>query len=164
MIKENILNLLNKQINEELYSSYLYLSMSAYFSSINLDGFANWMRIQSEEEYSHAMKIYDLIIQRDGKITLTKIKDPKAVWKSPLDAFQDTLKHEQHISNLINEIVNLTIKEKDHATNQFFQWFVSEQVEEEANAKAIVYKLKMIGDTKGGLYMLDRELAQRSKS
>lgn len=162
MIKESVLNLLNKQINEELYSSYLYLSMSAYFSSINLNGFAKWMRIQSQEENNHAMKIYDYVLQRDGKVTLTKIKDPKAVWKSPLDAFQDTLKHEQHISNCINDIVNLAIKEKDHATNQFFQWFVTEQVEEEANARAIVDKLKMIGDTKSGLFMLDRELGQRS--
>lgn len=161
MLKEKILKILNKQVNEELYSSYLYLSMSNYFTALNFDGFAKWMRIQSQEEYQHAMKIYDFILQRDSKASLLKIEAPKAVWKSPLDAFQETLKHEQHISNCINNIVNLSIQEKDHATTQFFQWFVGEQVEEEAIASAILEKLKMIGDTKSGLFMLDRELSQR---
>lgn len=161
MLKSSILNILNKQINEELYSSYLYLSMSAYFSSINLDGFAKWMKIQSAEEYGHAMKIYDYVIQCDGKVTLKAINNPKSQWKSALEVFQDTLKHEQYISGCINNIVNLAIKEKDHATNNFFQWFVAEQVEEEANARNIVDKLKMIGETKSGLFMLDRELGKR---
>ncbi len=161
MLKASILNILNKQINEELYSSYLYLSMSAYFSSINLDGFAKWMKIQSAEEYGHAMKIYDYVIQCDGKVTLKAINNPKSQWKSALEVFQDTLKHEQYISGCINNIVNLAIKEKDHATNNFFQWFVAEQVEEEANARNIVDKLKMIGETKSGLFMLDRELGKR---
>ena len=161
MIKEKILKILNNQINEELYSSYLYLSMSNYFSSINLDGFARWMRIQSQEEYAHGMKIYDYILQRDGKATLTNIETPKAVWKSPLEVFQETLKHEQHISACINDIVNLAIQEKDHATTQFFQWFIGEQVEEEATATNIVEKMKMIGDNKNGIFMLDRELGQR---
>ncbi len=161
MIKEKIAEILNKQVNEELYSSYLYLSMSNFFSSLNLNGFANWMRMQSQEEYGHGMKIYDYILQRDGKVTLTKIDAPKAVWKSPLDVFQETLKHERHISSCINNIVNLAIQEKDHATINFFQWFVSEQVEEEANAVNIVEKMKMIGDNKSGLFMLDRELGQR---
>lgn len=161
MLKDSVLKILNKQINEEMYSSYLYLSMSAHFSSINLDGFAKWMRIQSQEEYAHAMKICDYVLQRDGKVTLTKIETPKSVWKSPLEVFQETLKHEMHISACIHQIVNLAIKEKDHATNHFFQWFISEQVEEEATASAIVEKMKMIGDTKSGLFMLDRELGQR---
>lgn len=161
MLKTNILNILNKQINEELHSSYLYLSMSAYFSSINLDGFAKWMRMQSAEEYGHAMKIYDYVIQCDGKVTLKAINNPKSQWKSALEVFQETLKHEQYISSCVNNIVNLAIKEKDHATNNFFQWFVAEQVEEEANARNIVDKLKMIGETKSGLFMLDRELGQR---
>lgn len=161
MLKDSVLKILNKQINEEMYSSYLYLSMSAFFSSINLDGFAKWMRIQSQEEYAHAMKIYDYVLQRDGKVMLTKIETPKPVWKSPLEVFQETLKHEKHISACIHQIVNLAIKEKDHATNHFFQWFVGEQVEEEATANAIVEKMKLIGDTKSGLFMLDRELGQR---
>ena len=158
MLKTNILNILNKQINEELYSSYLYLSMSAYFSSMNLDGFAKWMKMQSAEEYGHAMKIYDYVIQCDGKVTLKAINNPKSQWKSALEVFQETLKHEQYISSRVNNIINLAIKEKDHATNNFFQWFVAEQVEEEANARNIVDKLKMIGETKSGLFMLDREL------
>lgn len=161
MIKPKILNILNKQINEEIYSSYLYLSMSSYFSSLNLDGFAKWMRMQSQEENAHGMKIYDYILQRDGKVVLTKIETPKATWKSPLEVFQETLKHEQHISACIHNIVNLAIQEKDHATTQFFQWFVGEQVEEEANAASILDKVNMVGDNKGGLYMLDREMGQR---
>ena len=161
MIKPKILNILNKQINEELYSSYLYLSMSNYFSSLNLDGFAKWMRMQSQEENAHGMKIYDYILQRDGKVVLSKIETPKAIWKSPLEVFQETLKHEQHISSCIHNIVNLAIQEKDHATTQFFQWFVGEQVEEESNASNILEKMKMVGDNKSGLFMLDRELGKR---
>ena len=161
MIKDKIQKILNKQINEELYSSYLYLSMSNYFSSLNLDGFAKWMRLQSTEEYEHALKIYDFILQRNGKIVLTKIETPKATWKSPLEVFQETLKHEQYITGCINAIVNLANTEKDHATSNFFQWFVSEQVEEEENAMNILEKVKMVGDNKGGLFMLDRELGQR---
>lgn len=161
MIKEKILKVLNKQINEELFSSYLYLSMSNHFSSLNLDGFANWMRLQSQEEYAHGMKIYDYILQRDGKVVLTKIETPKATWKSPLEVFQETLKHERHISNCIHNIVTLANQEKDHATSNFFQWFISEQVEEEANAVNIVEKVKMVGDNKSGLFMLDREMGQR---
>lgn len=161
MIKPKILNILNKQINEELYSSYLYLSMSNYFSSLNLDGFAKWMRMQSQEENAHGMKIYDYILQRDGKVVLSKIETPKAIWKSPLEVFQETLKHEQHISSCIHNIVNLAIQEKDHATTQFFQWFVGEQVEEESNASSILEKMKMVGDNKSGLFMLDRELGKR---
>jgi ferritin len=161
MIKEKILKILNKQINEELYSSYLYLSMSNFFSSLNLDGFAKWMRMQSQEEYGHGMKIYDYILQRNGKATLAKIETPKAVWKSPLDAFQETLRHEQHISSCVNNVVNLAIQDKDHATTQFFQWFISEQVEEEANVINILEKMKMIGDHKSGIFMLDREMGKR---
>jgi ferritin len=161
MIKEKILTILNKQINEELYSSYLYLSMSNFFSSLNLDGLAKWMRMQSQEEYEHGMKIYDYIQQRDGKVVLAKIETPKAIWKSPLEVFQETLKHEQHITSCIHNIINLAIQEKDHATTNFFQWFVGEQVEEEANATNILEKMKMVGDNKSGLFMLDRELGKR---
>lgn len=161
MIKDKILKILNKQINEELFSSYLYLSMSAYFSSKNFDGFAKWMRLQSQEEYAHAMKIYDYVLQREGKVVLTKVETPKVVWKSTLEIFNETLKHEQHISACIHNIVNQAILEKDHATTNFFQWFVSEQVEEEATASSILEKVKMIGDSKNGLFILDRELGQR---
>lgn len=161
MIKDKIQKILNKQINEELYSSYLYLSMSNFFSSLNLDGFAKWMRLQSAEEYGHAMKIYDFILQRSGKVVLTKIETPKPAWKSPLEVFQDTLKHEQFITSCIDNIINAANADKDHATSNFFQWFVSEQVEEEETATNILEKVKMVGDNKGGLFMLDRELGQR---
>lgn len=151
----------NEQINEELYSAYLYLSMVAYFESINLPGFANWMRVQTQEEIVHAMKFYDYINQRNGRVALTALADPQIEWKSPMDAFEAAYKHELHITAKINELVNLAIEEKDHAANMFLQWFVNEQVEEEKNPLDIIQKLKMIKDSSDGLYMLDKELATR---
>ena len=152
---------LNKQINEELYSSYIYLSMCAYFESKNLSGFAKWMRMQSQEEYLHANKLYDYVIQKGGRVALTQIGAPKAEWKSVLEVFEDTLAHEKFISKCIDELVNLAHEEKDHATTNFLQWYVSEQVEEEANATKIVDDLKMVGENNYGIFMLDRELGQR---
>jgi len=151
----------NEQINEELYSAYLYLSMVAYFESINLPGFANWMRVQTQEEIVHAMKFYDYINQRNGRVALTALADPQIEWKSPMDAFEAAYKHELHITDKINELVNLAIEEKDHAANMFLQWFVNEQVEEEKNPLDIIQKLKMIKDSSESLYMLDKELAAR---
>jgi ferritin len=151
----------NEQINEELYSAYLYLSMVAYFESTNLPGFANWMRVQTQEEIVHAMKFYDYINQRNGRVVLTALADPQIEWKSQMDAFEAAYKHEVHITAKINELVNLAIEEKDHAANMFLQWFVNEQVEEEKNASDIIQKLKMIKDSSEGLYMLDKELATR---
>ena len=151
----------NEQINEELYSAYLYLSMVAYFESINLPGFANWMRVQTQEEIVHAMKFYDYINQRNGRVALTALADPQIEWKSPMDAFEAAYKHELHITAKINELVNLAIEEKDHAANMFLQWFVNEQVEEEKNPLDIIQKLKMIKDSSESLYMLDKELAAR---
>ena len=151
----------NEQINEELYSAYLYLSMVAYFESTNLPGFANWMRVQTQEEIVHAMKFYDYINQRNGRVVLTALADPQIEWKSPMDAFEAAYKHEVHITAKINELVNLAIEEKDHAANMFLQWFVNEQVEEEKNPSDIIQKLKMIKDSSEGLYMLDKELATR---
>jgi ferritin len=151
----------NEQINEELYSAYLYLSMVAYFESTNLPGFANWMRVQTQEEVVHAMKFYDYINQRNGRVILTALADPQIEWKSPMDAFEAAYKHEMHITAKINELVNLAIEEKDHAANMFLQWFVNEQVEEEKNPSDIIQKLKMIKDSSEGLYMLDKELAMR---
>ncbi len=161
MIGEKIQNALNNQLNAELYSSYLYLSMSAYFQSISLPGFANWMRIQAQEELIHAMKFYDFINGRGGRVILQPVEGPAAEWSSPLDAFENAYKHEQKVTGLINDLVNLAIKEGDHATNIFLQWFVTEQVEEEASADEVVQKIKLMGDAKGGLFMLDREMAQR---
>ncbi len=152
---------LNEQINEELYSAYLYLSMSAYFLSINLNGFANWMRVQAQEELMHAMKFYDFINERGGRIRLLAAKEPPMEWESPLAAFEDACRHEQYISGRIDALVNLAAEEKDHATGIFLQWFVTEQVEEEASADEVVQKLKLMGDHRGGLFMMDRELGQR---
>jgi ferritin len=161
MLKEKIQNALNQQVNAELYSSYLYLSMASYFESINLKGFANWMRVQTQEELVHAMKFYDFIIERGGKVVLTSIEGPRTEWSSPLAVFEHAYEHEQKVTGLINTLVDLSIAEQDHATNNFLQWFVAEQVEEEASADEVVQKIKLMGDASGGLFMLDRELAQR---
>ena len=161
VIKEKIESAFNEQINWELYSAYLYLSMSAYFLSINLNGFANWMRVQALEELTHAMKFFDFINERSGRVTLLETKAPPKEWESPLAAFEDAYEHEQFVSSRINELVNLALEEKDHASNNFLQWFVSEQVEEEASVDAVAQKLKLIGGDGGGLFMLDQELAQR---
>lgn len=161
MIKEKIKDAINKQINAEMYSAYLYLSMSAYFESINLKGFANWMKAQVQEEMVHAMKFYDYINERGGRVLLTAIDAPPTQWDSSLVVFEYTYKHEQRVTGLINGLVDLAISEKDHATNNFLQWFVAEQVEEESSADEVVQKLKIAGDQGGGLFMLDRELGQR---
>lgn len=161
MIKEKIREALNQQLNAELYSSYLYLSMAAYFESINLKGFANWMRVQTQEELVHAMKFYDFIIERGGKVVLSSIEGPPTEWASPLAVFEHAYEHEQKVTGLINNLVDLSTAEQDHATSNFLQWFVAEQVEEEASADEVVQKIKLMGDASGGLFMLDRELAQR---
>jgi len=161
MLSKKIENAINKQINAELWSAYLYLSMSAHFESINLGGFANWMRVQAQEELGHAMKFYHHVIERRGRVTVTAIAAPSISWKSPLNAFEDSFKHEQKVTGMINDLVNMAAGEKDHATANMLQWFIDEQIEEELSTDAIVQKLKMIGTNTGGLYMLDRELAQR---
>jgi ferritin len=162
MLKPTVQEALNEQLNAELYSSYLYLSMSAYFDSQNLAGMADWMRIQTQEELIHATKFFEFINDRDGRVLLTRIEAPKTEWTSPLDAFEDALQHERKVTGLINDLVDLSLGEKDHASNTFLQWFVTEQVEEEAAAKTVVDKLKMIGDKPVALYMLDGQLGQRT--
>lgn len=161
MIAKKMQDALNGQINAEFYSSYLYLSMAAYFESINLHGFASWMRVQTGEEKNHAMKIYDFIIERGGGVTLEAIAKPVSQWKSPLAAFEAAYKHEQKVTGLINDLVELAAKEKDHATGIFLQWFVTEQVEEEKNASEIVAKLQLLKDSAGSMFMLDKELGKR---
>lgn len=161
MIGKKMQDALNEQINAELYSAYLYLSMVAYFESVNLPGFANWMRVQTQEELTHAMKIYDYVNERGGRVTLKSIAEPPTEWKSPLAAFEDAYKHEQKVTGLINDLVNLAIEEKDHVANMFLQWFVNEQVEEENNADTIVRKIKLMADAPGGMYLLDNEMGQR---
>ncbi len=162
MLKPNIEEAFNNQINAELYSSYLYLAMAAHFDSQNLAGMANWMRIQAQEELLHVMKFFDFINERDGRVLLTAIEAPKTEWTSPLDAFEYTLEHERKVTGLVNDLVDSALSEKDHAANTFLLWFVTEQVEEEAAAKTIVDKLKLVGDNPVALYMLDGELAQRT--
>lgn len=161
MLSKKMEKALNGQINAELYSSYLYLAMSAWFSAKGLAGFANWMRQQAQEEMFHGIKFYDFVGERGGKVTLEAIAKPEGEWKSGIDVFQATLAHEQKVTSLINNLVNQALDERDHATNIFLQWFVSEQVEEEANASAILDKLKLIGKESGGLFALDQELGQR---
>jgi ferritin len=162
MIKSKVLISLNKQLNQEFYASYEYLGMAAFFESENLSGFAHWMRMQSQEEHTHAMKIFNYILNVDSKVKLTAIKEPKYDWKTASEVFQATYKHEQSVTKSIYDLVDLCIAEKDHATHNFLQWFVSEQVEEESSALKILEKIKMAGDNRGALFLLDREMAQRA--
>ena len=161
MLSKKIEKALNDQINAELYSAYLYLSMASYFESANLKGMGNWMRVQNQEETMHAMKLFDYVIEKGGKVSLQPIEGPQTTWKSPLAVFEAAYGHEQKVTALINRLMDLAIKEGDHATNITLQWFVTEQVEEEASADEIVQKLKLMANASGGLFMLDRELAQR---
>jgi len=161
MIGKKMEEALNEQINAELYSAYLYLSMESYFDSVNLPGFANWMRAQAQEELAHATKIYSFVNERGGRVLLKSISEPPTEWESPLAVFEATYKHEQKVTSLINNLVNLAIEEGDHASNNFLRWFVDEQVEEEASADAVVQKLKMAEDAQGGLFLVDKELSQR---
>ena len=148
------------QLNAELYSSYLYLSMAAYYESIDLTGFAHWMRVQAQEELFHATKFQEFINERSGRVTLGLIEGPPTEWDSPNGPFDQAYEHEQKVTGMINDLVNLSIEEKDHATNNFLQWFVKEQVEEEATANDVVQKLKLAG-TGSGLFMIDQDLSQR---
>jgi ferritin len=152
---------LNKQVNRELYSAYLYLAMSSYFKSENMKGFAKWMRLQAKEEQGHALKIHDHIIARGGKVTLLDIEAPKAKWPSAGKVFEEVSAHEQKVTGMIHALVDLAIKEKDHVTFEMLQWFVKEQVEEEEHAGEILAKIICIGDVPGHLFCLDHELGKR---
>lgn len=161
MISKKMNEAINGQINAEMYSSYLYLSMAAYFQDLGLPGFSNWMRIQAKEEDMHAMKFFDQVHERGGRVVLAAIDQPPADWESPLAVFAEVCSHEQKVTSLINKLVDLARGESDHASEVFLSWFVSEQVEEEASAKAVVDQLKLIKDNPQGLFMMDRELGQR---
>jgi ferritin len=163
MISDKMQKALNDQINAEIFSSYLYLSMAAYFEAENWSGFAAWMKIQSGEEYGHAMKIFKYISDVGGKVTLEGIEKPKAQWKSPQEAFEEAYKHELFITDCINKLVALSHQENDYATNLMLNYFVNEQVEEVAAAAQIINKFKLIGDNKSSLFFLDRELGMRAK-
>lgn len=162
MISQKMQEALNGQVAAEFYSAYLYLSMSAYLESVDLKGFANWMRVQYQEEVSHAEKIFDHVIERDGRAVIKAWEAPPAEWKSALDVFETAYNHEQKVTGLINGLVDQALAEKDHATYNFLQWFVNEQVEEEASVKTIVQQLKLLGDSRAGLFQIDRELGQRT--
>lgn len=163
MLSQKMQDALNGQINWELYSGYLYLSMSAYFQNLGLPGYASWMKSQSGEELFHAMKMFDYVSERGGHPKLAAVQAPRTEWASPLEAFQEALSHEEGVTARINGLLNLAVEEKDHAAITFLQWFINEQVEEEASVNDVVSKLKLVGDG-GGIYMLDRELAQRTFS
>ncbi|MFH2035370.1 MAG: ferritin [Candidatus Zixiibacteriota bacterium] len=161
MISKKMETAFNDQITAEIFSAHLYLAMSAYMESIDVPGLANWMRVQYQEELFHATKMIDYLIERDGRFIVHQIDAPQSKWKSILHAFEDTYAHEQKVTSLIHNLVDLALKEKDHASNMFLQWFVNEQVEEEANAKRIIQQLKLLGDSKSGLFQIDRELGLR---
>ena len=161
MLSETMEKALNEQVNAELYSAYLYLSMASYFKAVSLNGFARWMEVQSLEEVTHAMRIYGYINERGQQVILDSIEGPPITWESPAAAFEDAYRHELKVTDLINNLVNLAIEEKDHATNNFLQWFVSEQVEEESSTHEVVQKLKLIREAEGGLFLLDQELGRR---
>jgi ferritin len=161
MLSKTLQDAMNEQIKNELYSAYLYLSMSAYCEEANLPGFAHWMRLQAQEEVSHAMKFYDFIYERGGRVVLQAIDQPPAEFQSPLAVFEQTLEHEQKVTAMIHDLYTLAVEEKDYASQAFLQWFVTEQVEEEDSASQVLETLKMIGDKGHALLMLDRELGRR---
>ncbi|HJO95400.1 MAG TPA: ferritin [Victivallales bacterium] len=152
---------INEQINFEFYSSYIYLSMSAYLKSLNLNGFAHWLEIQVQEELAHAMKLFNFLEDRNGKVILEAIEKPKSTWNSPLDAFQDAYEHEKIVTARINNLVDMALTQKDHATNAHLQWFISEQVEEESNFCTIVQQISLAEKSPGGFFLLDKEFSQR---
>jgi len=161
MISKKMQNAIDEQINAEIWSAYLYLSMSAYFEKENLRGFANWMKIQYQEEITHAMKFFDYVHSLGGHVSLKPIAAVQTEWKNATDAFKDTLAHEKVVTSLINNLANLAVEEKDHATLNMLQWYINEQIEEESNAEQILAELKLIGDNGYGLLMKDKELALR---
>jgi ferritin len=162
MLEPKMQKALNEQLNYELYSGYIYLSMSSWFESINLIGFASWMRLQAQEELLHAMKFFDFVMERGGRALLAPVDGPATEWQTPLEAFEDAYEHETKVTGRINKLVDLAMELSDHATNNFLQWFVAEQVEEEASVDEVVQRLKLVGKDSSGLFMLDRELAGRT--
>jgi ferritin len=162
MLNKRIEQAINEQINFEIYSAYIYLSMSSWFVSKGLNGMANWMEVQAQEEMTHAQKFYKYVMERGGRVLYTTVKGPETEWKSPLNAFEDALNHEMEVTRRINNIVTVALEEKDYATQSFLQWFVDEQVEEEASVSEIMDQLNLTEGHPNGLFMIDRELAQRT--
>ncbi len=164
MLSKTVQDAMNEQVNNEFYSAYQYLAMAAYCESVNLPGFAQWMRTQSQEETEHAMKFYDFILDRNGRVVLQAIEGPVIEFGSPLEVFEQALEQEQKVTAMINDLYGLAVKESDYASQAFLQWFVTEQVEEEKNAGDVAETLKMVGDKSEMLFLLDRELGQRGNS
>lgn len=164
MIGKKIQDAFNGQINAETFSAYLYWSMAAYFDSINLPGFAHWMRVQGQEEMAHAAKFYEHIVERGGRVMLAALEAPATEWDSPLAAFEAACEHERSITKRIHDLADLSAAQKDHAAANFLQWFISEQVEEEAGADQVVQKLKLAGKSAGAMLYLDHEMAERKRS
>lgn len=162
MINEKMEKALLNQINKELFSEYLYLSMKAYFANLNLDGFVNWMNVQIQEEHAHAMGLYDYVIERGGKVILEAIEKPESFWQSPLEVFKAVLAHEEYITSEIYSLMDVADETKDRAASIFLNWYVKEQVEEESSVSKVLAQLEIIGDDKQGLLALDKELAQRT--
>lgn len=161
MISNKMLEELNEQVNKEFYSAYMYLAMSAYCNTIGLPGFAHWMRMQYEEESMHVTKMYDYILGQGGEVHLKAIEEPAQTFGTPLEVFEKTLEHEQYVTSMIHKLMDLAVEERDYATQTFLQWYVTEQVEEEANVNDILAPLRMVGEDKGGLMMIDQQLAGR---
>ena len=161
MIKKTLENALNEQINAEFHSAYIYLSMSSYFLSVGLAGYANWMRVQYQEELAHATRFFDYVNERGGRVALSPIAEVQVDFSGIVDVFEKTLEHEQLVTGMINKLMDISIQESDHATKSFLQWFVDEQVEEEANVDQILNNLKLIKGEGQGLLMMDREMQTR---
>lgn len=161
MLSKKLEDAINEQINKELYSAYLYLSMSSYCESESLAGFAGWMRAQAQEEINHAMRLFDYVAARGGRVVLKAIEMPTPVWKSPLEMFEQVLQHERKVTGMINRLYELALSENDYATQMELQWFITEQVEEEESAGAVVEQLRRVGDQPMGLLMMDRQLGER---
>ena len=161
VISEKIQNILNEQINKEFYSAYLYLAMSAHFDEMGLKGFADWTKVQAREEVDHGMILFDYIIDRQGRVSLRQIEMPEENFGNPLEVFEKIYAHEKYVTDSINCVANMTDEECDLTTRYFINWYISEQVEEEANVDEIIKKLKMFGSEKAALYHLDKELGSR---
>ena len=161
MLNKKVEEALNAQINAEMWSAYLYLSMSAYCQDQGYTGMANWFAIQFKEEQDHAQIFYNYLVSRGGRVLLKAIDAVETEWASPLAAFEHTYKHEQHVTSLINNLMHIAVEEKDYASQSRFQWFIDEQVEEEEHALELVNKLRMLDGNSYGMYMLDQELAAR---
>lgn len=162
MINEKLEKAFNDQINKEFYSEYLYLSMKAYFERLNLKGFVNWFDVQVQEEHAHAMGMFDYVHQRGGEVELLAIDKPETKWDSPLHCFEEVLKHEEFVTSRINALMDVAEEAKDRAAVSFLNWYLKEQVEEESNVGGVLATLKLIGDDKKALLMLDKELAART--